>query len=62
MDLSLSPEQQAFRTEVRSFLQDALTPAMRQGATLTSGVFAEPDVYLAPGGVERQGLACLFLA
>jgi acyl-CoA dehydrogenase len=47
MDLSLSPEQQAFRTEVRSFLQDALTPAMRQGATLTSGVFAEPDVYLA---------------
>jgi alkylation response protein AidB-like acyl-CoA dehydrogenase len=45
MDLALSPGQLAFREEVRGFLATALTPAMRRGATLTSGVFAEPDVY-----------------
>jgi alkylation response protein AidB-like acyl-CoA dehydrogenase len=45
MDLALSPAQLAFREEVRGFLDTALTPAMRRGATLTSGVFAEPDVY-----------------
>jgi alkylation response protein AidB-like acyl-CoA dehydrogenase len=45
MDLGLSPAQLAFREEVRGFLDTALTPAMRRGAALTSGVFAEPDVY-----------------
>lgn len=45
MDLALSPAQLAFREEVRGFLDTALTPTMRRGATLTSGVFAEPDVY-----------------
>jgi alkylation response protein AidB-like acyl-CoA dehydrogenase len=45
MDLTLSPAQLAFREEVRAFLETALTPAMRHGAALTSGVFAEPDVY-----------------
>jgi alkylation response protein AidB-like acyl-CoA dehydrogenase len=45
MDLALSPAQLAFREEVRGFLDTALTPAMRRGAALTSGVFAEPDVY-----------------
>jgi len=45
MDLALSPEQSAFREEVRGFLDTALTPAMRRGASLTSGVFAEPDIY-----------------
>ena len=44
MDLTLDAQQQAFRDEVRAFLDEALTPAMRRGATLTSGVFAEPDV------------------
>lgn len=44
MDMTLTPRQQAFRTEVRAFLDEALTPEMRRGATLTSGVFAEPDV------------------
>jgi acyl-CoA dehydrogenase len=44
MDLTLDSQQQAFRDEVRVFLDEALTPAMRRGATLTSGVFAEPDV------------------
>jgi len=45
MDLALSSAQLAFREEVRGFLDSALTPAMRRGAALTSGVFAEPDVY-----------------
>ena len=45
MDLALSPAQLGFREEVRRFLDTALTPAMRRGAALTSGVFAEPDVY-----------------
>jgi alkylation response protein AidB-like acyl-CoA dehydrogenase len=44
MDLALSPEQLAFREEVRAFVATALTPEMRRGAALTSGVFAEPDV------------------
>jgi alkylation response protein AidB-like acyl-CoA dehydrogenase len=45
MDFALSPDQTAFRDEVRAFLDTALTPAMRRDAALTSGVFAEPDVY-----------------
>ena len=44
MDLDLSPEQLRFREEIRAFLDEALTPEMRRGAALTSGVFAEPDV------------------
>lgn len=46
MDLALSPGQAAFREEVRAFLDAELTLAMRRGAALTSGVFAEPHVYL----------------
>lgn len=45
MDLTLSAEQLAFRDEVRAFLATALTPELRRGAALTSGVFAEPEVY-----------------
>ncbi len=45
MDLALSPAQLAFREDVRGFLETALTPAMRRGAALTSGVFAEPEIY-----------------
>ena len=44
MDLDLSAEQIHFRDEVRAFLATALTPEIRRGAALTSGVFAEPDV------------------
>jgi len=44
MDLSLTPEQTAFRDEVRAFLVEALTPRLRRGAALTSVVFAEPDI------------------
>ena len=44
MDLALSREQRAFREEVRDFLASSLSPALRRGAALTSGVFAEPDI------------------
>ncbi|OJU18266.1 MAG: acyl-CoA dehydrogenase [Sphingomonas sp. 66-10] len=61
MDLVLSPEQRAFREEVRGFLDTALTPAMRRGAALTSGVFAEPDVYRAwQGALEAKGWLTYF--
>src|SRR3546814_18629340 len=42
MDLALTPEQRAFREEVRAFLAASLSPKLRRGAALTSGVFAEP--------------------
>lgn len=61
MDLTLSPEQTAFRDEVRAFLDVALTPAMRRGAALTSGVFAEPDVYLPwQAALEARGWLTYF--
>ena len=44
MDLALSPEQHAFREEVRAFLAASLSPELRRGAAMTSGVFAEPDI------------------
>lgn len=44
MDLALSDKQRAFRDEVRTFLDHSLTPDLRRGAALTSGVFAEPDI------------------
>lgn len=61
MDMTLSPEHLAFRDEVRAFLDTALTPEMRRGATLTSGVFAEPDVYRAwQAALDRQGWLTYF--
>lgn len=61
MDLVLSPEQRAFREEVRGFLDTALTPKMRRGAALTSGVFAEPDIYRAwQGALEARGWLTYF--
>jgi len=47
MDLALTQAQLAFRDEVRSFLDQSLSPELRRGAALTSGVFAEPDIALA---------------
>jgi len=44
MDLTFSDAQLAFRDEVRAFLDRSLTPRLRRGAALTSGVFAEPDI------------------
>lgn len=44
MDLTLSDPQRAFRDQVRTFLNSSLSPRLRRGAALTSGVFAEPDI------------------
>ncbi|MEE4453587.1 acyl-CoA dehydrogenase family protein [Novosphingobium resinovorum] len=44
MDLGFTDAQLAFRDEVRAFLASSLTERLRQGAALTSGVFAEPDI------------------
>ena len=61
MDLTLTPPQQAFRDAVRAFLETALTPDMRRGATLTSGVFAEPDVAGTwQAALEAQGSLVYF--
>ena len=46
MDLNFTPQDEAFRSEVRAFLATALTPAMRDLAARTSGVFAEPPEVL----------------
>ena len=44
MDLALTDQQCAFRDDVRAFLASSLSPELRRGAALTSGVFAEPDI------------------
>jgi acyl-CoA dehydrogenase len=44
MHLELSPEEQAFRDEVRAFLRDNLTPEMRRGQRFTTGVYPEPEI------------------
>ena len=41
MDLSLSPQDQAFRDEVRRFLDDNLGEDLREAGRKTAGVFAE---------------------
>lgn len=46
MDLTFPPALHDFRAEVRAFLQTALTPAMRDLAANTSGVFSEPPAVL----------------
>ncbi len=44
MDLKLSPAEEAFRAEVRAFLDANLTEHLRRGAQATPTVFAEPDL------------------
>ena len=44
MEMNLSAEDEAFRHEIRSFIEDKLSPAMREASNLTSGVFAEFDI------------------
>lgn len=46
MDMDFSPADEAFRAEVRQFLERALTPELRRGGRLASGVFAEQDIAL----------------
>ena len=44
MDLSFSPEELAFRDEVRAFLEEKLPAELREGAALSPTVFCEPDI------------------
>ena len=44
MDLDFTPEDLAFREEVRAFLKDNLPERLRDGARRTPGVFVEPDI------------------
>jgi len=44
MNLELNPADQAFRTEVRAFLAEQLTPALRAGQAATSAMYPEPEV------------------
>jgi acyl-CoA dehydrogenase len=44
MDIILSDDDVAFRDEVRHFLADNVTPAMRRANDLTTGFLVEPEV------------------
>ncbi|MGI9327869.1 MAG: acyl-CoA dehydrogenase family protein [Pseudomonadales bacterium] len=44
MDIQFNAEDEAFRGEVRSFLDDKLTPDMRRAAERTTTVFADKDL------------------
>jgi len=44
MDMTFSPEDIAFRDEVREFLATKLPDRLRDGARRTPGVFVEPDI------------------
>jgi len=44
MDMEFSPEDIAFREEVRDFLKHNLSDRLRDGARRTPGVFVEPDI------------------
>ncbi|MGB3711632.1 MAG: acyl-CoA dehydrogenase family protein [Erythrobacter sp.] len=44
MDMTFSPEDRAFREEVREFLHDNLPDRLKDGARRTPGVFVEPDI------------------
>ncbi|MBA4353257.1 MAG: acyl-CoA dehydrogenase [Novosphingobium sp.] len=44
MDIDLSPEEQAFRDEVRAFLAARLLPEIKEGAAASPTVFVEPDI------------------
>ena len=44
MDMNFSPEDLAFREEVRAFLAENLPERLRDGARRTPGVFVEPDI------------------
>ncbi|NWG93319.1 MAG: acyl-CoA dehydrogenase family protein [Parvularculaceae bacterium] len=44
MDLALSPQDEAFRDEVRAFLAENLPARLREGMAASPGVFVEPDI------------------
>ena len=47
MDFAFSKEDEAFRDEVRAFLDKYLTPSMREAAARTTTVFADRDLAMA---------------
>ena len=49
MDLAFSPEELAFRDEVRAFLAENLAEHLREGMAASPSVFVEPDI-----GMEWQ--------
>lgn len=44
MDIDLSPQDAAFRDEVRAFLAASLPDSVREGAAATPSVFVEPEI------------------
>jgi alkylation response protein AidB-like acyl-CoA dehydrogenase len=44
MDIDFTPEEEAFRDEVRAFLRENLSDELRAGAAATPSVFVEPDI------------------
>jgi alkylation response protein AidB-like acyl-CoA dehydrogenase len=44
MDMNFTPEDLAFASEVRAFLDEKLSPRLREGAANTPSVFTEPDI------------------
>jgi acyl-CoA dehydrogenase len=46
MDLSFTPEERAFQSDVRAFLDAQLTPDLKRAQALTPSVFSEPDISL----------------
>ena len=67
MDLGLTAAEQAFRDEVRGFLAQSLTPDLKEGARLTTGILPDHGIsqrwqkllhgrgWAAPVDVVRQG-------
>ena len=47
MDLSISKQYQDFREEVRTFLEESLTPEIREAGRLTTSVFSDSDTAMA---------------
>jgi acyl-CoA dehydrogenase len=43
MDIDLSPADEAFRTEIRDFLEDTLTEALRDGAHKRTSLWQDMD-------------------
>jgi len=54
MDLQLSPQDLAFRDEVRTFLDESLSPLLRSAGALTTSVFTEKEWSLAWQRVLHQ--------
>ena len=54
MDIDLSPEEQAFRDEVRAFLAAKLPQDVKDGAAASPTVFVEPDIGQQWNGILNE--------